>query len=50
VPVFKGEVKMDSPYNFYDVKKLKNFKRSRKIKDEGIYVFGGKGKNSEINN
>jgi len=49
MPLFKGEVKLENPYYPYEVKKNKN-KRPIKLKEEGIYIFGGAFSNGEATN
>lgn len=38
--IFKGEVKIESPHFTLEIKKPKD-KKLKKIKEEGIYCFGG---------
>ena len=52
--VFKADIKASSPYNTPEY--MESFKKGilissqRNVKEEGLYVFGGKNKNNEANN
>lgn len=40
--VFKGDIQLEHYYNPYDYKKDKNKLPLKKLKEEGLYIFGGK--------
>lgn len=39
-PIFRGEAKIENPYYTVEIKKTKH-KKFKKIKEEGLFVFGG---------
>ncbi len=49
ITIFRGEVKQEFPYNSYDVIKKRD-KVIKRIKEEGIYLFGGRLKNGKASN
>lgn len=40
--IFRGEINLENPYFMYNVKKYSTERRLRKVREEGVYVFGGK--------
>ncbi|KAL4481097.1 hypothetical protein ABPG72_015052 [Tetrahymena utriculariae] len=48
-PVFRGDAKIENPYYNVEIKKTKD-KKVRKVREEGLYVFGGLLQNGEATN